>query len=407
MEDKLKAYFYFGLNTVSVISVFSGSYALTVFFYRLTDNALLAVLPNILDILLIIMGVKYIAPKIDLIRSISMRIKCSAISQITICVISIFTVLAVNIENFVVVFLFFVLIKLIGLIDLFSKIIIPISLSNQKIVPLVRSLSINNLATRGGHMVAPIIGLAIVTLPNTEINPLSIYIASSVFSIASIFIISKTSIINHVIEKAKNKNHVTLIKWNITYLFLMNLSFGSMAYILSLAMFDLSSASFFKSILSGPSTIYFGFIVASIIIIILPSILDDFTTFKSASVVLLILSIIYVIASMLPDYSWIILFVFGIMFCVAVTSISNIFQNLVPKNLLVKAQSKSSLAGSIGLLISLICASFLMDFTNDVYVVMMIFGTIGIFFAVFLYFYASWVPPKNNKEKLLSIYLNE
>ncbi len=251
--------------------------------------------------------------------------------------------------------------------------IIPIFLDRNNFFPLPRALAFSNAANRGVNMVSASVaallltsGWSVVCIVNSITYLISLL---GLFLLLSFMkkITSMQQVSVDVFQNNANQRIIDLkddhwLKWNNQFLFLTNLAFGAVAFILMQSLAASKHLSGITRILSGPSSIYFGFLLALTAITLFPNAFQVyFRSIHKLILLLVALSLTLILAGGTSRDSFIaLMIIIGILYGVSLIMFSNKIQSQFSQDRFTYSISKGQAYGRVGYILSMVIFTVLM-----------------------------------------------
>ena len=185
------------------------------------------------DTLLLLLFAKSLGRWIDHIASIHRRVALDMImhAALGVLLIAFFMMYAEVKTSWMIVLLIFSMIKFVALFENQLRVQFPVCFAKKHNMPLAQVLAVSNLATRGSHFFAPVLGLWLIKANHV----IMIIILIQLLAVLAIYVLQQ-SLENKLEFTARTQTKLNYSEtvtwwtnWHAQYLFWMNLAFGGMA----------------------------------------------------------------------------------------------------------------------------------------------------------------------------------
>lgn len=375
---------YFLLSSISLLGDSIFLYFVSLNLLQSTGGGMLCSIVFGLDAFFEIVAGPYLSKFIDAIPKLGLRLKRSLSLQVILLLLAFFPALFVsNSQPTVAALLIIAILRFLALIDTQLKLQLPIRLEQQKVTPLMQTLSLSTFSQRCIFLVSA--SLAPLLLGSSWFFACSLNSFSYLFAIVALLIIIK--IVSPMKEVAKqekteeeNPHRKKWVQWNCWFQLLTNIAFSSVVFILTKSMLMSKGQTPLMQALKGPAPIYAGFLVALFIIMFLPQ--QTRAIVKNAKrlcFLIFFISVGLLFAAFSNEKAQpLIFFLLGLGNGFSIVGADTFIQRKLEGKGFVKAIAKSQAFGKIGVLISLVLAGLAIDYNFSTTELLTAAGAVGI-----------------------------
>lgn len=398
-----KAILYYLFSSISLLGDSIFLYFLSLNLLKFEHGGILSGIVLGLDSFFQIVLGPYLARFVDAVPQLKKRISISLWMQASLIILAFLPgfLTTYNLTTFALLILLFAFMRFISLIDMQLKVVLPLYFEQQKIFPLVRSLSFSNFSLRSIHVVST--SLAPLLIGMTWLSICSLNSLSYFFGVIGIYFI--LNIINNRGNLQKNTDFtrqntpnnidenqkLKWAKWNNQFLLLNNLAFGSIILILSKEMLLFKDKSFITQAIFGPAPLYAGLFIALLLMIAFPHAMKTLVkNARSICAMVFVLATTLIVSAIAPNFfHGMTLFVGGILYGIALIGSGAFIQPKIQGAKYVKAMANCQAFGKVGTLVSLFAAGMCIDHNFSPTQLLIFFGCMGACGAFYLFLFGA------------------